>query len=626
MCGICGKLNFHPREPVDRELLQKMMDLLHHRGPDSGGEYRSGSVGFGHRRLGIIDLNRGHQPMCNEDGTAWLVYNGEIYNFRELRDTLEAKGHRFHSQSDTEVIIHSYEEWGTEAVQRLKGMFAFALWDERKGLLLLARDRVGIKPLYYTCTGSSLIFASEIKAILADPSVERRINPSAIDRFFTYGYLPGTETLLQGIYKLEPGHYMTVMDGRIAKMQYWDLHFEVSPRWKRFDEAVEHLRELLNRTVKDHMISDVPVGVLLSGGVDSTAILRYALEHTDKPIYTFTVGFEGESFVDERLYARLAAQQFGSVHEELSITAEDFRDFLPKYVWHMEEPIFQPPAVALYFVSRLARQSGVKVVLSGEGGDEAFGGYQNYRNLLILEKLKSVLGPTKAFLRQTLKALGHVGWSRIGKYSDFVDRSLSDYYLSRTETINSGLNQLKRTLYTEEFAELLRNACSEEPTRALFHSFNGSSPLNAMLYVDTKTWLPDDLLVKADKMTMAASVELRVPFLDFQVLEFAASLPERFKVKGWTTKRILKDALKDSLPKEIIRRRKTGFPVPYEKWLRHDLRDFVVDTILASICSWNNFFSNQGVRSALETFQRTSSLSKEVFCLLILALWYREFM
>ncbi|MEO0248352.1 MAG: asparagine synthase (glutamine-hydrolyzing), partial [candidate division WOR-3 bacterium] len=602
------------------QLLSRMMDLLDHRGPDGGGAYCSGNVGLGHRRLSIIDLSTGHQPMCNEDRTVWVVYNGEIYNFRELRAALEAKGHRFQSQSDTEVIIHSYEEWGADSVERLRGMFAFALWDERRGMLCLARDRVGVKPLYYINTGSSLVFASEMKAILADPSVERRINPSAVDRFFTYGYLPGTETLLEGIYKLEPGHYMTVMDGRIAKKQYWDLHFEVSSRWKRFDEAVEELRELLSRTVRDHMISDVPVGVLLSGGVDSTGILRYAVEHTDRPIHTFTIGFEGESFADERPYARMAARRFGTIHQDITMTPEDFLDFLPEYVWHMEEPVFEPPAVALYCVSRLARESGIKVLLSGEGGDEAFAGYQNYRNLLLLEKMKSTLGPAKVILRPGLKTLGCLGWKRIAKYSALVDRSMSDYYFSRTATPDSGLNQLKRLFYTKEFIELLRGIPSDEPTRSLFVRLNGRSPLNSMLYVDTKTWLPDDLLVKADKMTMATSVELRVPLLDFQILEFAASLPESFKVRRWTTKRILKSVFQESVPPEILDRKKTGFPVPYDRWLKKELRTFVLDTLLARDTGLEWCVNMERVRAFVNSYHTDGAGAKGVFCLLVLRL------
>jgi asparagine synthase (glutamine-hydrolysing) len=625
MCGICGKLNFDHQEPVDPVLLRRMMDLICYRGPDGDGEYRSGPVGLGHRRLSIIDLSTGDQPMSNEDGTIWVVYNGEIYNFSELRSALQARGHKFKSNTDTEVIVHLYEEHGTECVAHFRGMFAFALWDDRKQVLLLARDRVGVKPLYYINTGKALLFGSEIKSILIDPSVERRINPSAIDAFLTYYYLPGNETLIESVSKLEPGHCLTVVDGQVKKRQYWDLQFSTSPRKMCFEDKVHELRSLLRRTVKDHMISDVPVGVLLSGGVDSTGVLRYAAEESGKPIHTFTVGFEGQAFDDERPYARLAAQQYGTVHQELTMTAEDFRDFLPRYAWHMEEPISEPPAVALYFVSRLARESSVKVLLSGEGGDESFGGYQNYRNLLLLERLKSGFGPAKGLLRFGLQALGQFGWKRAQPYGRLIGLPLSQYYLSRTATPNSLFNRLKTVLYSGDFAEVLRGHETDSPTHRLFEKVDQQHLLNQMLYVDTKTWLPDDLLVKADKMTMATSVELRVPLLDFQVLEFAASLPASFKVRGWSTKRILKAALSGSVPQAILHRKKTGFPVPYDRWLRKELKEIVFETMQAHNSSLSQYFSKKGLSALLQMHQQGGGCSQEIFSLLILELLHQQF-
>ncbi len=625
MCGIFGKLNFDPREPVDKELLHRMMTLLQHRGPDDGGTYLSGSVGLGHRRLSIIDLSSGHQPMCNEDGKVWVVYNGEIYNFRELRSQLKGKGHRFKSHSDTEVILHAFEEWGPDSVEKLRGMFAFALWDETKRLLLLARDRVGVKPLYYANTGRSLVFASEIKAILVDHSVDWTTNPLAVDRFLTYGYLPGTETLLKSIVKLEPGHYLTVQDGSVMTRQYWDLCFKPPSSIRSYRDSVEDLKVLLRKTVRDHMISDVPIGLLLSGGVDSTGVLRYAIEQTDKPIFTFTIGFSDEDITDERQYAKLASEQFETIHHDITISAKDFWDFLPNLVWYMEEPVFEPPAVALYYVARLAKETGVKVLLSGEGGDEAFAGYQNYRNLLLLERLKKSLGPAKGILDVTFKVLEHIGWSSMGKYRHLIDIPLPEYYLSRTETPYSILNSLKHTLYTSDFKEVLHNSQPFDPTRSLFKKIGEITSLNSMLYVDTKTWLPDDLLLKADKMTMATSVELRVPLLDHQILDFSASIPENFKVKGWKTKRILKSALKDSVPKEILQRRKTGFPVPYDKWLKlckHDLRDEIFSGLKLGL---EEYLSRDKVIELIDMNQWDNRLSKAIFCILILAMWQKIF-
>ncbi len=626
MCGICGKLNFDAEKPVEAGLVRKMMDLILHRGPDGSGEFHSGPVGLGHVRLSIIDLNTGTQPMSNEDGTVWVVYNGEIYNFRQLRVELENRGHRFKSTTDTEVIVHMYEEMGDECVTRFQGMFAFALWDVRRQRLLLARDRVGIKPLYFANTGRSLVFASEIKALLADPEVDRRINQRAIDRFLTYYYLPGNETMLEGIVKLDPGHYLTVADGRISIRQYWDLHFDHAATELTFDAAAEKLRGLFASAVQDHMVSDVPVGVLLSGGVDSTAVLSQAVSHAEPPIHTFTMGFSGSAFADERPYARMAAAKFGTVHREISMSASDFRDFLPRYVWHMEEPVCEPPAVALFFVAQLARESGVKVLLSGEGGDEAFGGYPEYRNLLLLEQLKTGFGPLKGVLRSGFEALSWAGWTRGRHYASLVRPTPEDYYLSRTSTPASPFNRLKRSLYDQDFAAALGHQVSYSPTQRLWERTKDMSLLNRMLYVDTKTWLPDDLLVKADKMTMATSVELRVPLLDSRILEYAASLPDDYKVSRFKLKRLLKEAMAPYVPSEILFRKKTGFPVPYAQWMRQDMRDFVSDTLLAANSFSRTCFSSNAVSGLLRSCFRGEGCAKEVFSLLVLELWHAQFM
>jgi asparagine synthase (glutamine-hydrolysing) len=625
MCGIAGKFSLDGRQPIDPDLIQRMTDVIAHRGPDGEGLHVKGPIGLGHRRLSIIDLNTGSQPMCNEDGTVWIVFNGEIYNYISLRAELKALGHIFKSATDTEVIVHLYEELGEECVSRLQGMFAFAIWDENKQKLLLARDRVGIKPLYYTDTGTALLFASEVKSLLIDTSVARKISARGIDRFLTYYYLPGNETLFENIYKLDPGNYLTVSNGQIRKCQYWDLRFDITPSWTRFDEGVEALQGLLQRSVKDHMISDVPVGVLLSGGVDSTGVLRYAVEQSDQPIHTFTVGFEGEAFPDERPYAQLAAQHYGTIHQEITISAVDFCDFLPKYIWHMEEPVCEPPAFALYLVSRLARESSVKVLLSGEGGDEAFGGYSKYRNLLALEGLKSAFGSARSSLRFGIDALAYLGWKRIAKYSNITDLPLSQYYFSFTATPDTPFNRQKHTLYKKDFVDFLGPRASDEPTRRLFEQLDGHPLLHQMLYVDTKSWLPDDLLIKADKMTMATSVELRVPLLDSQVLEFAASLPPYFKVRGWSTKRILKAALEDSVPRAILKRKKTGFPVPYDRWLKNEMKDLVFETILNPNSELRNYFCKEGLIKLLEMNQRGEGCSQEVFSLLILELLHQQF-
>jgi len=625
MCGICGKLYYDPNRKGSADLVQKMMDTIAHRGPDGEGEYAVGPVVLGHRRLAIIDLDTGAQPMSNEDKTIWIVYNGEIYNFAALREELRQKGHVFATASDTEVIIHGYEEWGVECLSRLQGMFAFALWDAKTSELFLARDRVGIKPLYYCDTGKAMVFGSEIKALLVDPDVSREIDPAAIDRFLSYLYLPGAGTLFRSIHKVEPGCYLVVKDGGIVRRQYWDLKFGEATSWKNLDEAAEFLWELLRSTVRGHMISDVPVGFLLSGGVDSTALLSCAVNETSKRVSTFTIGFDGHEFADERPYARLAAERFGTDHHEITISADQFRDFLPDYVWHMEEPVCEPPAVALYYVSRLASKH-VKVVLSGEGGDEAFGGYQNYRNLLLFEKAKTAAGPFKGLIAGALKGLAQVpAFHRAQKYAPLMSSSLSDYYYSRVSSPFSYFNRKKDSLYSEGFLHHLNGQRAGHLTHELFSRVREQSMLNQMLYVDTKTWLPDDLLIKADKITMANSLELRVPLLDHRVLEFGATLPTEYKVKGLKTKRILKKAFDGRVPSEIIKRKKTGFPVPYGRWLNGELRDYVHDVLLSPESTQRGYLRKSGVERLLARSDAGAPVAKEVFSLLTLELWHARF-
>jgi len=599
MCGICGKLNFDRSATVDPELLGMMLATIRHRGPDDDGTYFSGQVALGFRRLSIIDLNSGHQPLSNEDGSIWVVFNGEIYNYRELRKRLGDKGHVFKTQTDTEVLVHLYEEHGEDLVQELRGMFAFALWDDRHKRLLLARDRVGIKPLYYCLTDNCLLFASEIKALLGDPEVRRDINPDVIDRFLSFFYVPGEETLLKGVSKLLPGHYMTIQDGKAKIRQYWDLQFPDPPDRRDFKRAEEELMSLLDETVRLHMISDVPVGFLISGGVDSSAMLSLATGKTDQPISSYTVGFSEPGITDERPYARMAARAYGSDHHEMTISSSDFADFLPQYIWHMEEPVCEPPAVALYYVSKFARQF-VKVLISGEGGDEAFAGYSNYRNYVWFERLKTVLGPLDGAFSAGLSSLSQLTQSeRIGKYATLA-----------ATPFESSVNK-------RHSLSVVANYLQNGPKRDL---------LSRMLYVDTKTWLPDDLLIKADKMTMANSLELRVPLLDHKVLEFAASLPSSFKVHRFTTKYILKKTFGSRIPAEILQRKKTGFPVPYARWLRTELKEWVHDILFDRRTLERGYFERSQIERLVSEHQRTGNFSKEVFSLVTLELWHRFFL
>jgi len=625
MCGICGKLEFDRNAKVSAPLIRSMLDTIRHRGPDDQGIYLSPQVGFGHARLSIIDLNSGHQPLSNEDGTIWIVFNGEIYNYRELRTFLLAKGHTLKTQSDTEVIVHLYEELGPQCVEKLRGMFAFALWNENTKELFLARDRVGIKPLYYALNDRGIVFASEIKAILADPAIRRNLAPEIVDRFLTFLYVPGEETMLREISKLAPGHYLVAKNGKTKIRQYWDLSFRKPAESLSIGEAERELANLLAEAVELHMIADVPVGILLSGGVDSTAVLSCAAERTDKQISTFTVGFSDAGFADERPYARLASEAFGSRHHEMTITAEDFIAFLPKYVWHMEEPVCEPPAVALYYVSKLARNH-VKVLLSGEGGDEAFAGYDNYRNMAWLERLKQVWpagNGAASWGLAHINSLVHSG--KVAKYAPLMNATFPDYYYSRTSTpyryAGNGIGEL----YSSDFMKSIDKEYTIEPVRRLFSKMENLGVLDQMLYIDTKTWLPDDLLVKADKMTMANSLELRVPLLDHRLLEFAASLPASFKLKRFALKYIWKKALSKRVPTSILKRKKAGFPVPYEFWLRNNFKDQVRDILTDRKTIERGYFKKTAIEKLIGSNSDSGTYSKEIFSLVALELWHRMF-
>ncbi len=624
MCGICGKMLFR-EGPVDSSLIEKMSSIMSHRGPDDRGVYISRKIGLGHRRLSIIDLQTGKQPLSNENDTVWVVFNGEIYNFRDLRNELLQRGHIFKTHTDTEVIVHLYEEHGETFVSKLRGMFAIALWDETSETLILARDRVGIKPLYYFMSDDCLLFASEIKSILVDDLVPKAVDLNGIKLLLTYYYIPGEETLLRGIKKLLPGHYLKVRNGRCIVREYWDLSFPPLRRNISIREAEEALVGIVRQSVRDHMISDVPVGFLLSGGVDSTALLSHAVEETDRKIRTFTIGFEGRNFADERYYARLAAKRFGTEHYDMTISANDFLAFLPKYVWHMEEPVCEPPAVALYYVSRLAKDH-VKVLLSGEGGDEAFAGYQNYRNLVWLERIKKVAGPLRhAGGRLVTLLTKTAALKRFNKYGHLMRMDFEKYYLSRSSNPLTFLNKNSNNFFNLDLLHADTAGEVDKYRESLLPHMTNLNLLNKMLYIDTKTWLPDDLLVKADKITMANSIELRVPLLDHVVLEYAASLPARYKLKGFTTKYLLKKAFEGRVPNEILYRKKTGFPVPYDQWLSNELNEYIHDVLLDERAINRGYFRRDAIEQLLDANSRRPTCSKEIFLLVALELWHRSF-
>jgi asparagine synthase (glutamine-hydrolysing) len=629
MCGICGKYYFERPGGDDLAgLLRRMTGSMAHRGPDDEGFYIRNGVGLGHRRLSIIDLSTGKQPIANEDGSVVVVFNGEIYNFESLRDSLLGKGHVFKTRSDTEVLVHSYEEYGEDFLQKLRGMFAFALWDDRNRTLLLARDRLGIKPLYFSTSPDWILFSSEIKGILQDAEFgSPEVNPEAIDSFLRCYFVPGQETIFRKIRRLLPGWYLKVSNGQIAERQYWDLKFGTKYYGLGMDVLKHKLDSLLRETVRGHMLSDVPVGFLLSGGVDSTALLSYAVNETNKNISTFTVGFSGQNFADEREYARMAARKYGTRHFDMTISSGDFQDFLPAYVWHMEELVCEPPAIALHYITKFASDY-VKVLISGEGGDEAFAGYPNYATYPIIGRMGQFVGPFRKPLSKVLKYfVENFKGGKYKKYGYVFGEEANKCYYSRTSGPFTLFNERWETIYSDYMKDIhFNNSGFNSIFDNYFLNLKDNSDLDKFLYVDSKTWLPDDLLIKADKITMANSVELRVPFLDHEIMEFAANIPPKYKVNGKTTKFIMKETFKGLIPNEILFRKKTGFPVPYEIWLRNELKASIKDILLDPKSLGRGYFNRIELENIIHDNNGNGSYSKEIFSLLVLEIWHKTFL
>ncbi|MBE3555988.1 MAG: asparagine synthase (glutamine-hydrolyzing) [Firmicutes bacterium] len=558
MCGICGQVRKDHRT-VSPETLALMASQMIHRGPDDEGFYCEGEAGFGFRRLAVIDLKTGHQPLCNEDGTVWVVFNGEIYNYRELRHDLEAQGHRFQTATDTEVIVHLYEEVGEQTADRLRGMFAFAVWDARHKVFYAARDPFGIKPFYYSLTENALSFASEIKALLA--SGRRAIpDPEAFLQFLTFQYVPEPRTLFKGVLALPAAHWMR-FDGReLTLHRYWAPVFRPHPQ--SFSTAAEELRARLFASVKRHMQSDVPRGAFLSSGVDSSTIV--ALLRTLEPVQTFTVGFARAGY-DECAEARETAAFLGTDHHERTITQQEYADVLPKLMWQMDQPIADPAAVALYFVAQEAAEH-VTVVLSGEGADEIFGGYNIYREPLDLRPARRLPVP----LLHTAARMAHLlpEGIRGRNYLIRAATPLSKRFFGNAKIFDEAE---KEHIVGPQLREWLHHYESPEQIAARIY---GQHPeydeITQMQAMDLATWLPGDILNNADRMTMAHSLELRVPYLDRDLFDFAATLPTDFRVGEKTTKRILRAAVAPLLPPQASQRRKLGFPVPLRVWFREE--------------------------------------------------------
>ena len=586
MCGICGIVYFDKEREVDRSILEKMTRVMVHRGPDDGGFYLNRNVGLGHRRLSIIDVSGGHQPMSNEDSTVWIVYNGEMYNYLELQDDLIKKGHRFRTQSDTETIIHAYEEFGEKCLEKFRGMFSFAIWDENRQQIFAARDRIGKKPFYYTEIDGTLLFGSEIKSILQHPIFKREVDPLALDLYLTLRYVPGPLTMFKNIQKLQPGNYLISKNGNLSSHEYWDISNGCGTESVKREEYLDAFTTLVEECVRIRLMSEVPLGVFLSGGIDSSFIVAMMSKMVEKPIKTFSVGYEKDYGTNEFNFAQMTARRYKTEHYELNIKSKDFYDFIPKLVWYLDEPISDPAAIPLFFLSEFAKQ-WITVVLSGEGADEILAGYYIYKKMLWLNRFQCVpkLIREELLLRILKKIFWNEKWKR---YLKLANLPLTKRYHSVSNAFSS---EAKGALFplSKDFDGHLENLFDDH-----YKKVNTWHDLNKMLYVDLKVWLPDDLLMKADKMTMATSMELRVPFLDHKLVEFAFSLPVNLKLKGNTTKYLLREAGKDLLPTPILYRKKKGFPVPISEWFKGELNRIARETLLQSESACRDYF-NPGV-------------------------------
>jgi asparagine synthase (glutamine-hydrolysing) len=623
MCGICGIVNFMESDAVEGSMIGRMTGALAHRGPDDAGYFVNGRVGLGHRRLSIIDLAGGRQPIFNEDRSAAIVFNGEIYNYRTLAASLIAAGHAFKTRSDTETILHAYEEYGDACVHQLRGMFAFAIWDSRKRRLFLARDRLGIKPLYYCQNKRFIAFASEIKSLLEIASVPREVSLDALDMYLSLRYVPGPQTMFKDIFRLQPGHILVAGDDGVRTTKYWDIDYpDAEPRSPEY--LLERFRELLDETARLHLLSEVPLGVFLSGGLDSSAILSAMSKITGggDRVKTFSVGYADSGVeaqeADELEYSRLAAGAFGAERHEYRLDAGSFADFAPELAWYLDEPMADPSCIPLYFISKLAREH-ITVVLSGEGADETMAGYGIYRRMLALDRIHRGSG---AFGRLAPWAARLTLSEKLRRYVRMWGQPLEDRY-----------HGVSRGFGAESKLRLIGPGRMDRSGRRLQEIFGGyfetvreASPLNRMLYVDCKAWLPDDILMKADKMTMANGLELRVPFLDHHLVEFAATLPYTSKIKGNRGKTLLRDAMRGVLPNPILDRPKQGFPIPISSWLRTSLRDFTRGHLLARDSACGRYLDRVEItRLVTEHSQGHADRSQEIWALLVFELWHQRF-
>lgn len=628
MCGICGIINYNESGEVDRKVLNAMCSAMAHRGPDDEGIYLNEakpSAGLGHRRLSIIDLSgAGHQPMSNEDGSAWVVFNGEIYNYKDLRFELEKKGHRFKSNSDTETIIHLYEDYGEECVEYLRGMFAFAIWDGKKEILLLARDRPGKKPLLYYQGGGKFCFASEFDSLLKSGFVEKKINYDAIHHYLTFGYIPAPLTIYDKVYKLLPAHTLILKENKITLRRYWELDYSKKIIISEGDAAEETLR-LLKESVGCRLYSDVALGAFLSGGIDSSSIVSLMSQLSVNRVKTFSIGFEEKNYSELR-YARAIAKTFNIEHHEF-IVKPKVLEILPLLVERYGEPYADSSCIPTYYVSRETKKF-VTVALSGDGGDESFAGYERYQAMLLANAYRRA----PKFARKAAEYFSAILPDSVDSKNKLhrIKRFFSHAKLPTTQRYARWISMLGKVMDRDFYSEgYLKKISQVDPLKIIEPYLKNSMDLSLMdglLMTDVHTYLPNDLLVKVDIASMANSLEVRSPFLDHKLMEFAAKLPPEYKMRRTVKKYILKKAVKDLIPQKNIDRRKMGFAVPVGKWLRGELKDFLRETLLSKTSLRRGYFKPPVIKTMVEQhISMRKDYSFQLWALLMLELWHRKF-
>lgn len=604
MCGIAGFYGFE-----DKVLLKRMCNVIRHRGPDDYGYFTDRNVCMGNRRLSIIDLKTGKQPIHNEEETLWIVYNGEAYNYRELKEDLESRGHRFYTNSDTEAIVHAYEEYGEDCVNRIRGMFAFAIWDSEKGKLFLARDRLGIKPLYYSKNGGKLFFGSEIKSILQN-GMERKVDRNALGNYLTFGYIPAPDTMFEGIKKLPQGHTLTLKGGRMKISKYWDIKY--NPVKGEENEMVSRLKSLLEESVRIRMMSEVPLGIFLSGGLDSSSVVAIMSRMTDK-VKTISASFETGGYFDESGYARAVSERFGTDHKEIVLKGKCSK-LLPKIIWHFDEPSADPSSFAEYLISEKAKKY-VTVSLVGEGSDELFAGYRQNKIMGMAYKYHKIIpGHLK---RKTIPRIARKISERSGRRK--IKRGM-EFLTGFTPTLGDNKESYKQIIqiFPENDKKEIFPGSREE--RVISSHFSTKDFRKGMFSFELKVSLPDILLMNVDKMTMAHSVEARVPFLDHRIVEFSSRLPFNMKLRNMDEKYILKKAMRDDLPKEIIRRKKHPFAVPLVQWFESDMEGLINDYMSEKEIRKQGLFSQRYI----EKIERDRNYN-QLWPILFFQVWHRKF-